>query len=110
MRLENRVAIIVPGTIGDAPAGAEQIKEQINKALRDLSAVNGGATATPGQGAWVSDSGELVVEPVTVIESFTPTVSLKVLKTLVRLARSIQQAMEQEAVSVRVNDTLYIIS
>lgn len=108
MKLENEVAVIVPSTNGTSVADPVLIQTQIDKALVDLSLLNGGATAQPGIGCWVDDSGSLVKENVTVISSSCGDITIRTLRTLVTLSKAIKVAMNQEAVSVKINGTLYI--
>ena len=108
MKLSNEVAVYVPSTIGSAPANQELVSGVVDRALTELSAVNGGATATNGVGAWLSSEGGLVKESVVIVSSSCETITLETLRTLAKLRRLVRETMRQEAVTARINNTLYI--
>lgn len=108
MKLSNEVAIFVPSTIGAAEASQEMVSRIVDQALVELSAVNGGATATAGVGAWLASDGKLVKESVVIVSSSCETITLETLRTLAKLRRFVRETMQQEAVTARINNTLYI--
>ena len=108
MKLSNEIAVFVPSTIGAAEASQEMVSRVVDQALIELSAVNGGATATNGVGAWLSSEGGLVKESVVIVSSSCETITLETLRTLAKLRRLVRKTMRQEAVTVRVNGVLYI--
>lgn len=108
MKLANEVAIFVPSTIGAAEASQEMVSRIVDRALVELSSVNGGATVTNGTGAWIASDGTLIKETVTIVSSNCGEVTLQTLRTLAKLRRFVRESMKQEAVTVRVNGTLYI--
>ena len=108
MKLSNEIAVFVPSTIGSAPANQELVASVVDQALIELSAINGGATATAGTGAWVASDGTLIKETVTIVSSNCGEVTMQTLRTLAKLRRLVRQTMQQEAVTVKVNGTLYI--
>lgn len=108
MKLSNEIAIFVPSTIGSAPASQETVSRIVDQALVALSSVNGGATATAGVGAWIASDGTLIKETVTIVSSNCGEVTMQTLRTLAKLRRLVRDTMQQEAVTVKVNGTLYI--
>lgn len=108
MKLSNEIAIFVPSTIGSAPANQELVASVVDQALVALSSVNGGATATAGTGAWIASDGKLVKESVVIVSSSCETITLETLRTLAKLRRLVRQTMQQEAVTARINNVLYI--
>lgn len=108
MRLSNEVAVYIPSTRGESSADPALISRIVDQALVELSLVNGGATATAGTGAWLSNDGKLVKESVTIVSSNCETITLQTLRTLARLRKVIREEMAQEAVTARINNTLYI--
>lgn len=108
MKLANEVAIFVPSTLGESSADPALISHIVDQALVALSSVNGGATVTNGTGAWIASDGTLIKESVTIVSSNCETITLQTLRTLAKLRRLVRESMRQEAVTVRVNGTLYI--
>ena len=108
MKLANEVAIFVPSTFGESSADPALIARIIDQALVELSSVNGGATVTNGIGAWIASDGKLIKEEVTIVSSNCGEVTPQTLRTLAKLRRFVRESMEQEAVTIRVNGTLYI--
>jgi len=75
--LNKVVRVYVPGTI-DANKSAENIQAQWTQTtLERLAVLFGGATAIKAEGAWVSDTEGLIVEPVVLISSFCDENRLK---------------------------------
>ena len=66
--LNAKVAIYVPSTTEvNVPTDN---KEFVNKVMTKFSEWFGGCTSTPAVGGWVSNSGALVVENVTIVYAF----------------------------------------
>lgn len=107
--LRSKVSIYVPSTI--------KVSEMVdNSAMVDyvhtkLSEMFGGATCAPAIGGWVTESGELVKERVTIVYAFCTEQQLdKYLEhDVLPLCEKIKKDMAQEAVSLEVNGELYFI-
>lgn len=107
--LRSKVSIYVPST--------NNVNEQVdNSAMVDyvhtrLSSIFGGATCAPAIGGWVSESGELVKERVTIVYAFCTDEQLeRHLDTeVLSICEKIKKDMSQEAVSLEVNGELYFI-
>lgn len=100
--LNSKVAIYVPSTmnVNETCDNTEYVKNTI----KQLSTWFGGATATPAIGGWVSASGEVVVEDVTIVYSYCNSENLaEHAKDIIDLCESIKKDMKQEAVTLEIN-------
>lgn len=110
LELPQRVALYVPGTQGTATATATDNAAQVERVARAFSRWFGGATAQQSAGYWLSDTAGLVREAVTIVYAACTADQLRDrLPDVLTLAQQIKQDMAQEAVSVELNGTLYII-
>lgn len=108
LELPQRVALYVPGTQG--PATATDNAAQVERVARAFCGWFGGATAQQSAGYWLSESAGLVREAVTIVYAACTADQLRDrLPDVLTLAQQIKQDMAQEAVSVELNGTLYII-
>lgn len=108
LELPQRVALYVPGTQG--PATATDNAAQVERVARAFCGWFGGATAQQSAGYWLSESAGLVREAVTIVYAACTADQLRErLPDVLNLAQQIKQDMAQEAVSVEINGTLYII-
>ena len=106
--LPQRVALYVPGTQGTATATDNAA--QVERVARAFSRWFSGATAQQSAGYWLSDTAGLVREAVTIVYAACTADQLRDrLPDVLTLAQQIKQDMAQEAVSVELNGTLYII-
>lgn len=106
--LPQRVALYVPGTQG--PDTATDNAAQVERVAAEFSRMFGGATAQESTGFWMSDTAGLVRESVTIVYANCTADQLRDrLPDILTLAQQIKQDMAQEAVSVEINGTLYII-
>ncbi len=106
--LPQRVALYVPSTTDtDKPTDNAA---QVERVAREFCGWFGGATAQPSAGYWLSDTAGLVREAVTIVFAACTADQLREhLPDVLTLAQQIKQDMAQEAVSVELNGTLYII-
>lgn len=108
VELPQRVALYVPGTQG--PATATDNAAQVERVARALCGWFGGATAQQSAGYWISDTAGLVREAVTIVFAACTADQLRErLPDVLNLAQQIKAEMQQEAVSITVNEALYII-
>lgn len=108
LELPQRVALYVPGTqdINHATDNAAQVE----RVAREFCGWFGGATAQQSAGYWISDNAGLVREATTIVYAACTADQLRErLPDVLTLAQQIKQDMAQEAVSVELNGTLYII-
>jgi len=106
--LNHVLKIIVPSETAD---GCKiDSKMELNKAIEVLSDLNGGATCYEAYGGWKNHTlGVIQKEAVTVIESFTDTLTVEKIKAIIELAKEIKEDLQQEAVSIYVNGALYFV-
>ena len=100
--LNAKVAIYVPSTT-DVNVPTDN-KEFVSKVMTKFSEWFGGCTSTPAVGGWVSNSGVLVVENVTIVYTFcTPESFGEHFEEVYTLAAEIRDEMKQEAVTMEYN-------
>ena len=106
--LPQRVALYVPGTQG--PATATDNAAQVERVARAFCGWFGGATAQESTGFWMSDTAGLVRESVTIVFAACTADQLRDrLPDVLTLAQQIKQDMAQEAVTITIDQKMYII-
>jgi hypothetical protein len=106
--LPHLIKVYVPSTmdvnqVADNAAMVESVETV-------LSGWFGGATAIKGIGAWMSDALGLVLEDVTIVQSFAADDSFASnIPNVVRLCERIKSEMSQEAVALEVDSKLYLV-
>ena len=107
--LNCEIAIFVPSTMNvDEPVDNSQF---VKATLAKLSSIFGGATAQQAYGGWVSESGNLVTEKVTIVYANCTREQLESnIAERVNYAKQLCKDMSQECISVRVNGKLGFIS
>lgn len=109
--LTHSVSITVPGTSGpDTPATAETVQFWKSYTMRELSAIFGGCTATPGAGAWIDGNGKLISETVTVCTSYAADVTPEDAQHVKRIAETLRAGMDQDAITVTIDGAAGFIS
>lgn len=106
--LNAKVAIYVPSTTNvNEPTDNTAI---VNDVMTAFSKWFGGCTSTPAVGGWVSNSGALVVENVTIVYAFcTPESFGKHFEEVYALAAEIRDEMKQEAVTLEYNGQIKFV-
>lgn len=108
VELPQRVALYVPGTQG--PATATDNAAQVERVAREFCGWFGGATAQQSAGYWMSDAAGLVREAVTIVYAACTAAQLREhLPDVLQLAQQIKAEMQQEALSIQIDEALYII-
>ena len=108
VELPQRVALYVPGTQG--PATATDNAAQVERVAREFCGWFGGATAQQSTGYWVSDNAGLVREAVTIVFAACTADQLRErLPDVLTLAQQIKAEMQQEAVTITIDQKMYII-
>jgi hypothetical protein len=109
--MKNKFAVYVPSTInGNVPSPGMQA-QFTNYVLERLAKLFGGATAIDGEGAWISDTKGLVVEPVKIVFAFADDEKATIHRPdVIALAREVAQGMTQECVSVELDNSLIFVS
>lgn len=106
--LNAKVAIYVPSTTNvNKPTDNAAM---VNKVMESFSNWFGGCTSTPAVGGWVSNSGTLVVENVTIVYAFcTPESFGEHFEEVMQLATEIRDEMKQEAVTLEYNGQIKFV-
>lgn len=108
IKLRSQVKIYVPSTV-DVDKHFDN-SNQVDETLFFLSDLFGGATCTKALGAWVSNSGELVKESVTMVFAFADQAQLEAnIKEIYDYCLKLKISMTQEAIALEVNGELYLI-
>ena len=108
--LEHVVKIYVPSTVkGDIPITEEAHQKFVDQAMTKLSGWFGGATAIPGQGAWVDDKGTLIKEKVTIVYAFAETLDKDAINKVAAYAKQLKEDLSQSSISLEVDGKLYFI-
>lgn len=106
--LRHRVAVYVPGTNGVNTAADNA--RYVKMAAATLSDLFGGATATPAVGYWLSDAAGLVEEKTTVVYAYAAGAALeRKLDTVINFCADMRADLQQEAVSLEIDGSLYFI-
>ena len=106
--LPQRVALYVPGTQG--PATATDNAAQVERVASRFCEMFGGATAQQSAGYWLSDTAGLVREAVTIVYAACTAEQLReYLPDVLKLAQQIKAEMQQEAVTITIDQKMYII-
>ena len=106
--LPQRVALYVPGTQGADTATDNAA--QVERVAAEFSRMFGGATAQESTGFWMSDTAGLVRETVTIVYANCTADQLRDrLPDVLTLAQQIKAEMQQEAVTITIDQKMYII-
>lgn len=104
--LKNKISIYVPSTYHTEKAPENVINYYINDTLKKLSALYGGATMTPGKGAYISESGALIMEDVFICYSYCESYDRV---DAVAICENLKTVFNQESISLEINNTLDFI-
>lgn len=108
--LDHVVKIYVPSTVkGDIQITDAAHQKFVDQTLKQLSAWFGGATAVPGEGAWVDNNKTLIKEKVTIVYAFAEKLDKDSLNQVVDYAKKLKDDLAQEAISLEVDGKLYFI-
>ena len=106
--LSHKVTIYVPSTQGTATEANNQKWIEASAVL--LSNCFGGATSTQAVGYWVSDSEGLVKEhPVLVYAYAQEQDFIKNIDLVIDFCYNMKQELQQEAISLEIDNKLYLI-
>lgn len=106
--LPQRVALYVPSTT-DTDKTTDNAA-QVERVARDFCGWFGGATAQESTGFWMSDTAGLVREAVTIVYAACTADQLREhLPDVLTLAQQIKAEMQQEAVTITIDQKMYII-
>lgn len=106
--LDSKVSIYVPSTVNVSEAVDNS--EQVKRVIKELSLLFGGATASEAVGGWVAESGETILERVTIVYSFCTSAQLREhFDDVYNIAERIKNEMSQEAVTLEINGQVKFI-
>lgn len=107
--LEHQVKVYIPSTV-DVDTKVDT-REYVKLAIKTLSDLFGGATATEALGGWTTKQGEVVTEKVTIVSSYCKKEQLEDggLESVLKLAKKVKNELKQEAVSLEYDNKLYLI-
>lgn len=106
--LDSKVSIYVPSTI--EVNQTTDNRKQVERVIRELSTMFGGATASSAVGGWVAASGETVIEHVTIVYSFCTSEGLKNhIDDILNICESLKIEMSQEAITLEINGQVKFI-
>ena len=106
--LNHNVKIYVPSTVNVNKASNNE--QQVNNLMAVFSQLFGGATTFEAKGAWDSATAGLVVESITIVESYCSEEQLKKgIDTLIIEAKKLRKELKQEAISLEIDNKLYFI-
>lgn len=108
VKLSSSVRIYVPSTI-DVDKDFDNAA-YVDSAMRLLSMKFGGATSSQALGSWVSSSGQLVKEHVTIVFAYAEQVQLnKHIEAIHDFCVQMKLKLGQEAIALEVNNELYLV-
>ena len=108
--LEHVVKIYVPSTVkGDIPITEEAHQKFVDQTMTKLSGWFGGATAIPGQGAWVDDNNTLIKEKVTIVYAFAEKLDKDAIHKVAAYAKQLKEDLSQSSISLEVDGKMYFI-
>ena len=106
--LESNIKIYVPSTVNVNQQTDNT--EQVDRILSQLSGLFGGATSYAALGCWSSPTVGLIKEHVTICESYMHENTLKDnVNTIIDICERLKTEMNQETISLEVNNKLYFI-
>jgi len=106
--LESNIKIYVPSTINIVEQTDNS--KQVDEILTDLTVLFGGATSYAALGCWQSPVNGLIKERVTICEAYCHEGILKAnIDRIIDICENLKKTMNQEAISLEVNNKLYFI-
>jgi hypothetical protein len=106
--LSSSIRVYVPSTIGVDIPGENAV--YVEQTANLLSSLFGGATSYKAHGYWKSQVVGLVCEEVSIVESYTSSADLSAkLGEVVQFARTLKERLQQEAIALSVNGSLYLV-
>lgn len=106
--LDHNIKLYIPSTVNTS----KQIdnSEWVKKTLTLFSGLFGGSTSYDAMGSWVSNKEGLIVEKITIVESYATREQVeKGLEQVVQYAKSLKNEFKQEAISLEYDNRLYFI-
>src|SRR5687767_13101515 len=100
--MKNFVVFYVPSTknVGEKLNKSER-RALVTRVANKFSDSFGGCTCTQGIGYWKSESGKLIAESVTLVESYHSLETTEALAIVIPLANAIKHEYGQEAIAIK---------
>ena len=106
--LNCKFAVYVPSTI-NVNESVDNSK-YLNYVLKELSILFGGATSTPARGAWVTESGETVIEKIDIVYSYcTSEQANSHFNKVIEICEYLKKELSQEAITLEYNGQVKFI-
>jgi hypothetical protein len=108
--LSKKVTFYVPSTknVGQ-PLTRKEEKSLIERVETEFSRAFGGVTSVTGTGGWLSESGKVIRERVTLVTSYHDKDTREALAIVIPLAQSIKSEYGQEAIAVETEQGIEFI-
>lgn len=108
--LSRKVVLYVPSTqnVGK-PLPAGKHEALVRDVAKQFSKSFGGATATPGEGYYTADNGELIRERVTLVTSFHDKSTSEALAIVIPIAQVIKTRYGQESIAIETEQGIQFI-
>ena len=109
--LDHNIRLYIPSTKDiDKKINNTGYRGFINEALTKFGSWFGGATSFKAIGSWVSTSKGLIVEKITIVESYCDNKAVEAhLKDVIAFAKRIKIELKQGAISLEYDNKLYFI-
>ena len=89
---------------------SEPVQEKAKTGLAYiLSQLNGGVTQYEAKGYWVNSEDKLVIEPVTILESFTDKLDRAKTGYIMELAKELKAMLNQEAIAIELDGNMELV-
>ena len=107
MKLSDEFTFYVPSTRADQTVDLSLLEQRTAEILTIFVKHFGAATLIAGFGCWTSETGQIIREPVNLVQSSSDDPSN--LQFTLDLASEMLTAYSQEAIAVKHNQTLHIV-
>lgn len=104
--LAHVVKVYVPSTVYNKEIDSSVYVARFGGLLSDLF---GGATVTDSVGYYKAQSGELICETVHIVYAFAESLTAESLKSVIDAVNYMKNELQQECVSVEIDNKLYFI-
>ena len=108
--MSDTVVIVVPSTRRiSEPLTKGEARAYVQKTKRFLAEKFGGATAIPGEGAWITSEGLMVEENITQVQSFVTSLSETDRAEVILYCQQLRAELDQVAIMLVINgDPIFV--
>ena len=108
IKLSCSIKIYVPSTVDVDKESDNSL--YVDKTLSFLAENCGGSTSSKALGAWISSSGKLIKENVTVVFAYTDQNNLElIIDSVYDWCIKLKTELSQESIALEINNELYLI-